>query len=307
MISGNRRATASMISLIERGGKDAGSCQKLLQEHTGRAWRIGITGPPGAGKSSLVAELTKIFRSHSKRVGIVAVDPSSPLTKGAVLGDRIRMPELDSDADVFIRSVATRGETTGLSLETSSIGDVLDAAGFDIVMIETTGIGQVEIQVASLVDTTVVVLVPESGDQVQAIKAGMMEIADIYLLNKCDRPGSKTALALLNSALRFERKNTNGWQTKAVGTSASKSEGILSAWEVLHRHRDYLMKNDRLTKRRFVQLEGRIKMKVNEILREDLWSHEREQMLKNTIRDVFNNQTTILDSAESIVSNFRNS
>ena len=154
-MSGNRRATASMISLIERGGKDAVSCQKLLQEHTGRAWRIGITGPPGAGKSSLVAELTKIFRSRSQRVGIVAVDPSSPLTKGAVLGDRVRMPELDSDTDVFIRSVATRGETTGLSLETSSIADVLDAAGFDIVMIETTGIGQVEIQVASLVDTTV--------------------------------------------------------------------------------------------------------------------------------------------------------
>ena len=307
MKNGNRRAIASMISLIERGGEGAESCQKLLQEHTGQAWRIGITGPPGAGKSSIVAELTKVFRAHSHRVGIVAVDPSSPLTEGAVLGDRIRMPELDSDPDVFIRSVATRGETSGLSLETSSIADVLDASGFDIVMIETTGIGQVELQVASLVDTTVVVLVPESGDQVQAIKAGMMEVADVYLLNKCDRPGAKTALTLLDSALRFEGKNENGWHTKAVATSASNSEGILAAWEILHKHRDYLTENDRLTDRRFSQLEGRIKMKVNEIIREDLWSLGREQMLKKAIKEVFSNGTSILDSAESIVTNFRNS
>ncbi len=188
--AGRRTALARVISIVEDGRDGYQQLLDALHPGTGRAHRIGITGPPGAGKSTLTTGLIAHYRARQESVGIVAVDPSSPFTGGALLGDRIRMNELATDPGVFIRSMATRGSVGGLALTTREVADVMDAFGFARVILETVGVGQSELNVAAAADTTVVVLVPESGDSVQAMKAGLMEISDIFVVNKADRPGA---------------------------------------------------------------------------------------------------------------------
>ncbi|MFO7259709.1 MAG: methylmalonyl Co-A mutase-associated GTPase MeaB [bacterium] len=190
-LAGKRPALARAISIVENGRPGAQALLQALHGRLGRARRIGITGPPGAGKSTLVAALTTALRARGDTVAVVAVDPSSPFTGGALLGDRIRMGEASLDPGVFIRSMASRGSLGGLALTTKEVADVLDAFGFDHVLIETVGVGQSELDIAAAADTTVVVLVPESGDSIQAMKAGLMEIADVFVINKADRPGAE--------------------------------------------------------------------------------------------------------------------
>jgi LAO/AO transport system kinase len=211
-----------------------------IYPHTGSAWRIGITGPPGAGKSTLVDRLIAHFREEGKTVGVVAVDPSSPFTGGALLGDRVRMDEQTSDGGVFIRSLAARGAHGGLSEATEAACDVLDAAGFDLVLIETVGVGQGELDVAETADTVLVVLVPESGDAVQAMKAGLMEIAHVFAVNKADHPEAGLMVRVLRQMLHLRAVAKDRWEVPVVKTSALNGEGLDELVDALSKHRAHL-------------------------------------------------------------------
>ena len=187
IISNDRRSVARAITIVEENNSTASELLMQIHSKVGNSYRIGITGPPGSGKSTITNHLTKFYRKQDKKVGIIAVDPTSPFTGGALLGDRVRMSEIGNDQNIFIRSMATRGSLGGLSIKAVDAADVLDAAGYDIIIMETVGVGQSELDIAQAADSTVVVLVPESGDSVQAMKAGLMEIADFFVLNKSDR------------------------------------------------------------------------------------------------------------------------
>ncbi|MDO8550832.1 MAG: methylmalonyl Co-A mutase-associated GTPase MeaB, partial [Ignavibacteria bacterium] len=201
LLNNEKRSVARSISIVESNNPVSSELLKNIYSSVGKAYRIGITGPPGAGKSTITNFLTKLYRSQNKKVGIIAVDPTSPFTGGALLGDRIRMSELVHDSGVFIRSMATRGSLGGLSKKAVDAADVLDAAGYDYIIFETVGVGQSELDIVQAADTTIVVLVPESGDTVQAMKAGLMEIADFFVLNKSDRPAAQQAVTALKTIL----------------------------------------------------------------------------------------------------------
>jgi len=201
ILQGDTRAVARAATWIENGSEEAGPLLQELATHTGRALVIGITGPPGAGKSTLCDQLIRVLRTEGKRVAVIAVDPSSPLTGGALLGDRIRMQRHHDDSGVFIRSMATRGWLGGVAKATADLAKLFDAAGYDVVIIETIGVGQAEVEVARVAKVTVVVLVPGAGDDVQAIKAGIMEIAQVFVINKADMPGADKLEQELRSAL----------------------------------------------------------------------------------------------------------
>ncbi len=256
VLAGRPRSIGRAISEVERDSDVVPEILRHLYPHTGRARILGITGPPGAGKSTLVQRLAQAYRRAGRTVGIVAVDPSSPFTGGAILGDRIRMTEIYTDPGVFIRSMATRGALGGLARATSDAADVLDAAGFQMVLIETVGVGQDEVDVVRAADTTAVVLVPGLGDDIQAIKAGILEIADVFIVNKAEREGADRAVAELAMMLDFSPDG--GWRPPIVRTSAPSAAGVPEAIEALEAHGRHLAGSAEGARRRSVRARSRL-------------------------------------------------
>ncbi len=245
VLNGDRRALARLISLIEDDGPPARAALSALYPYTGRAHVVGVTGAPGTGKSTLVNELAKGYRARGATVGIVAVDPTSPFTGGALLGDRVRMRDLAGDPGIFIRSMATRGSLGGLARATGDVVRVLDAAGFTVVLVETVGVGQAEVDIARTAHTTIVVEAPGLGDDVQALKAGLMEIADILVVNKADRPGAAQTARALEAALDLGRNNAGhsratAWRPPVLKTVALDGSGVGEVLEAIAAHREYL-------------------------------------------------------------------
>ena len=238
--AGEKSALARAISWAENGDPAYAEFARGVYASVGRAWRTGITGPPGAGKSTLVNELARVLRAQQKTVGILAVDPSSPISGGALLGDRIRMEERTSDAGVYIRSMASRGSHGGLSRAASDACDVIDAFGIDEVLLETVGVGQAEYDVVSATDTVLVVLCPGAGDGIQAMKAGILEVADVLVVNKVDLPGSDRLLMDLEEAAHVRHAGQGRWVPPVVGCSAGKSQGIEDVLAAMETHRVHL-------------------------------------------------------------------
>ncbi len=269
VLAGEPLALARAMSWVEELDEHADALLAALFPRLGNAWRVGVAGPPGAGKSTLCCQLARSWRGRGLRVGVVAVDPSSPLSGGALLGDRIRFRDLATDPGVFIRSLASRGSLGGLSLAAGRVADVLDAAGFDVVLLETVGMGQVGEDVRDEADTTVVMLVPESGDGVQAMKAGLLELADVLVVNKMDRPGGADLLRQLALAGARAGRPAAGesqgaapaWEVPLLGTSATSGEGLGPLSDALENHRQWLRRthggraeDDVFWRRRFLRL-----------------------------------------------------
>ena len=263
-LKGERVAIARLISLVEDGGADLGSVMEAIYPHTGRAYSVGITGAPGAGKSTLTEQLVARARREDHDVGVLAIDPSSPFSGGALLGDRVRMQSHATDPNVFIRSMATRGHLGGIALATPEAMRVLEAAGKDIVVIETVGVGQAEVEVTDACDTTLVVVNPGWGDAVQAAKAGLMEIADVFVVNKADRQGARDAVRELSQMLELSETE---WKPEIVQTIATKGEGIDELWAAIGKHRAYQEEKGLLEARRRRRIEREIREIVGERFR----------------------------------------
>src|SRR5260370_1157783 len=299
--AGDPRALAKAISLVEREDAAAGRLLADLYESTGKARIIGITGSPGAGKSTLVAALAKHDRRAGKRVGIVAIDPTSPFSGGAILGDRIRMAELYTDRGVFIRSMATRGFMGGIARATNDVVDLLDAAGFDIVLVETVGVGQDEVEVIRIVQTNVVVIVPGMGDAIQAIKAGIMEIGDVFVVNKADRAGADKTVTEVPMMMGLVEEHGD-WIPPIVKTVASRGEGIADLDEALQKHLAYIKTSVELVRPN----RERVRIRINTLLKEKfmgrligetLTAADYEQILE----DVLSKRSSPHDAAEGVL------
>jgi len=276
--AGDPRALARAISAVENRAPGWADLLKALFPHSGHARILGLTGPPGAGKSTLVDHLARLYRKENRTVGIIAVDPTSPYTGGAILGDRIRMQEHFSDPGIYIRSMATRGSLGGLARTTADVATVLDASGRDLVMIETVGVGQDEVDIVRLADITVVILVPGMGDDVQTIKAGIMEIADIFVINKSDREGAERVEREIR-ALQSLAVRSDNWTPPIVKTVATEAAGIQDLAAAISRYEAFLQKENLVLKRNIQNWQERL----IEMLRDAMLEKAREQIGDGTV------------------------
>ena len=269
--SGDARAVGRLISLVENASPLLRDVMAALMPYAGHARVIGLTGSPGVGKSTSTAALVRAYRALGHRVGVLAVDPSSPFSGGALLGDRVRMQDHATDASVFIRSMASRGHLGGLAWSSPQALRVLDAAGFDVVLVETVGVGQAEVEVASLADSTVVLVAPGMGDAIQAAKAGILEVADIFVVNKADRDGADATARDLRHMLSLgERRDARTWQPLIVKTVASRGEGIDDVVDALAKHQSWLIESGRLDAKRRVRAAEEIEVLAVTALREHM-------------------------------------
>lgn len=302
----DKRSIARAITRVESEREGYAGLLEDLHKHTGRAYKVGITGPPGAGKSTLTLQLVKLLRKQGITVAVIAVDPTSPFTGGALLGDRVRMTEIGNLDGVFIRSMATRGSLGGLSRKTVDASDVLDAAGYEVIIYETVGVGQSELDIAKAADTTIVVLVPESGDTVQAMKAGLMEIADFFVLNKGDRPGAEQAVASIKTMLQFRDHDEHSWMPAVIKTSANENKGIDEVALEIERHKEYLVSTGKLMLRRKEREKNRLEEIVESEILGELWSSGGTQFLHDSIQDVLEKQISPYTLSKRIIEKYKN-
>ena len=302
--SGDHRALARLLSLVETGGPDTAQVMEAVQPYTGRAYCIGVTGPPGGGKSTLVDGLVSLLRQEGRTVGVLAVDPTSPFSGGAVLGDRIRMQRHYLDRGVFIRSLASRGSKGGLSRVVWRAVRLVEASGKDIVVVETVGVGQAEWEVMTVADTVVFVLTPEAGDAIQTLKAGLMEIANVFVVNKADREGADRLATAIDATLKLTPGDA-WWQPPVLTTQAHKGEGVPQVWEAIQRHHEALVQTSRLeTQRRehrrrefFDAIESWMEQQLQRLASENHKLGALLQQVEEGRRDPYASALTLLSDA----------
>ena len=290
-VNGDRGSLARLLSLIERGGDDARIIGRLTYPKSGNAYTVGITGAPGAGKSTLTSAVIGNLRAQDVQVAVLAIDPSSPFTGGAILGDRVRMQDHATDTGVFIRSMATRGHLGGLSLATTEAIRLLDAVGCPWILVETVGVGQVEVEIAGKADTTIVVVNPGWGDAVQANKAGLMEIADIFVINKADRKGADETRRDLEQMLDLSDLAHDAWRPPILQTTATSGDGVEELWNVVAQHREHNTATGLLQRRRSFRLreelreivERRLEHRAREICSGSEWDALQTKVLENQL------------------------
>jgi LAO/AO transport system kinase len=302
VLEGNIRSAARLMRDIDDSRTSAIDELKQLYPHTGNAYIIGITGPPGAGKSTLVDQLTASFRSRDKKVGVVAIDPTSPFTGGAILGDRIRMNRHSCDEGVFIRSLATRGALGGLSRSTADVALVMDALGMDIVIIETVGVGQDEVDIVKEAHTTCVVMVPGLGDDIQAIKAGILEIGDIFVVNKADRDGADRTARELSTMLEMRSSPVDSWSPQVMKTEAQRNVGIAELTDEILKHRDFQLGSNAISD----FLRERSQRHFMDILRDTLFKKalailERDNLLDGIMAEMSNHRIDPYSAVEEAI------
>jgi LAO/AO transport system kinase len=299
---GDPRALARLISLVENGSSQLRSVMRLIAPRTSQARVIGLTGAPGVGKSTVTGALVRAYRDTELRVGVLAVDPTSPFTGGALLGDRVRMQDHATDGGVFIRSMASRGHLGGLSWAAPQAVRILDAAGFDVIMVETVGVGQAEVEIASLADTTLVIVAPGMGDSVQAAKAGILEIADIFVVNKSDRPGAQEAIRDLRTMLAMADYGEGAWKPPIVSTTAMSGEGIGDLVARLNAHAAWLAESGEGERRRVARAREEITVLAVAQVRERLGALPGEARLEELAGQVASGKLDPYSAADELIS-----
>lgn len=304
MLGGDRIALSRLISIVESRKYSITRILREINQHTGNSYMIGITGPPGAGKSTLISCIVSSYIAKGKKIGILAVDPTSPFSGGAVLGDRIRMQEHIQDKNVFIRSLGSRGSHGGLSRSTGELIKLYDAFGMDLIIIETVGVGQTELDIIGVADTVIVVMVPEAGDIIQTMKAGLMEIADIFVVNKSDRDGADKLTRDINSMIGEGDKNKNGsWQIPVINSIATGCKGVVELLDVIENHREYVIKNNIMERKQSEKRREEFIHSVMDLIQDKISEELDKPGISELISRIKSGDADPYESAEDVFNN----